>query len=409
MLVAALNKQKYKEERELREVVVVSAKRSAIGSFLGSLKSVSAVDLGVACANAIFDETKIDRKIVDEVILGQVLQAGCGQNTARQVLLKSGIDEIKSAFVVNKVCGSGLKAIALARQAIALEEGEVILAGGIENMSSSPFLLENVREGYKMGEKKLSDSMIHDALTCAMNDYHMGITAENLAKKYNISREEMDSFALSSQTKAKKALESKRFVDEIAPITIKSKKGEITINNDEYIKLDSSLEGLEKLRPAFDKSGSVTAGNSSGINDGAAMLLIMSKDKAKELNLPILAKIKAIASIGVTPSIMGIGAAMAAKKVLEQTKLNINDMDLIEANEAFAAQSLACIKELNPPLERLNVNGGAIALGHPVGASGARIVVSLLHEMKKRGSKLGLATLCIGGGQGIAGIFERSE
>lgn len=390
-----------------KEVVIVSAKRSAIGSFLGSFKNTSAVTLAVACAKAIFEETKLDLNVIDEVILGQVLQANCGQNTARQVLLKSGIDLSKSAFVINKVCGSGLKAIALAYQSILLGEQDAVLAGGIENMSMSPFLLEDIREGYKMGERKLIDSMINDALTCAMNNYHMGITAENLAKKYNISREEMDSFSLDSQLKAKKALESNIFKDEIAPIIIKNKKGEIVVTKDEYVKVDSSLEALERLRPAFDKNGSVTAGNSSGLNDGAALVLVMSKKKADDLKLPILAKIKAVASVGVDPSIMGIGAAMAAKKVLAKTGLSINDMDLIEANEAFAAQSLAYIKELNAPRDRINVNGGAIALGHPVGASGARIVVSLLHEMKRRKSNLGLATLCIGGGQGIAGIFER--
>ena len=278
-------------------------------------------------------------------------------------------------------------------------------------MSQSPFYLANIRNGYKMGEQKVIDSMIKDALTCAFNNYHMGVTAENLAKQYNISRQEQDEFALDSQLKAIKAQENGAFKDEIAPVILKSKKGESVFENDEYIKKDISLENLSKLRPAFIKdNGSVTAGNSSGINDGAAMLLLTSKKKAKELNLSILAKIKAIASVGVEPSIMGIGAAYAAKAVLEKAKFSIDDMDLVEANEAFAAQSIACLKELNPKhKDRFNVNGGAIALGHPVGASGARICATLLHEMKRRKAHLGLATLCVGGGQGIAAIFEGGE
>lgn len=394
----------------MQEVVIVSAKRTALGSFMGSLKDTKAVDLASSVAKAIFAETKLDLKLIDEVILGQILQAGVGQNSARQVLINSGIDQSKSAFTINKVCGSGLKAIGLARQSIALGEAEVILAGGAENMSMSPYLLEGVRDGYKMGDKKVIDSMIKDALTCAFNNYHMGITAENLAKKYNLSREDQDKFSLNSQQKAKKALENNVFKDEIVPIVLKGKKGDTIFEKDEFVRLDASLEGLNKLRPAFDKDGSVTAGNSSGINDGAALVLVMSKAKAQALNLPILATIKAVASAGVDPSIMGIGAAAAAKKVLEKTKMNIDDIDLIEANEAFAAQSLACLRELNPKdISKINVNGGAIALGHPVGASGARIVVSLLHEMKRRDVKYGLATLCIGGGQGIAAIFERNK
>lgn len=394
----------------MQEVVIVSAKRTALGSFMGSLKNAKAVDLASAVAKAIFVETKIDPNLVDEVILGQILQAGQGQNSARQVLINSGIDQSKSAFTINKVCGSGLKAIGLAQQSIALGDAEVILAGGAENMSMSPYLLEGIREGYKMGDKKVVDSMIKDALSCAFNNYHMGITAENLVKKYGLTRAEQDEFALSSQMKAKKALESGVFKDEIVPITLKSKKGDTIFDKDEFVKLDASAEGLNKLKPAFDKEGSVTAGNSSGINDGAALVLVMSKTKAQALKLPILATIKAVAAAGVDPSIMGIGAAAAAQKVLDKAKMSINDIDVIEANEAFAAQSLACLKELKPnDLSKINVNGGAIALGHPVGASGARITVSLLHEMKRRKAKHGLATLCIGGGQGIAAIFERNE
>lgn len=392
----------------MQEVVIVGAKRTAIGSFLGSLKNTSAVELAAIVAQDVLEHAHLNANAVSELILGQILQAGLGQNPARQVALKVGMREESGAFTINKLCGSGLKAIALAAQSIALGEQDIILAGGAENMSLSPFLLDNVRGGYKMGDRNITDSMIKDALTCAMNGYHMGITAENLAKKYGISREEQDAFALQSQLKAARALESGRFKDEITPVILKSKKGDTEFATDEFVKTDISAESLAKLRPAFDKDGSVTAGNASGINDGAAMVLVMSKNKAKELGLPILCTIKAIASIGVDPSIMGIGAAMAAKKVLANAKMSIDDMELIEANEAFAAQSLACIKELAPKTERLNVNGGAIALGHPVGASGARIVVTLLHEMMKQNKQFGLATLCIGGGQGIAAILERS-
>lgn len=391
----------------MQEVVIVGAKRTAIGSFLGSLKNTSAVELAAIVARDVLERAHLDASNVSELILGQILQAGLGQNPARQVALKVGMREESGAFTINKLCGSGLKAIALAAQSIALGEQDIILAGGAENMSLSPFLLDNVRGGYKMGDRNITDSMIKDALTCAMNGYHMGITAENLAKKYGISREEQDAFALHSQQKAARALQSGRFKDEITPVILKSKKGDTEFAIDEFVKTDISAESLAKLRPAFDKDGTVTAGNASGINDGAAMVLVMSKNKAKELGLPILCSIKAIASIGVDPSIMGIGAAMAAKKVLANAKMSIDDMELIEANEAFAAQSLACIKELAPKTERLNVNGGAIALGHPVGASGARVVVTLLHEMMKQNKQFGLATLCIGGGQGIAAILER--
>ncbi|MDE7174075.1 MAG: acetyl-CoA C-acetyltransferase [Helicobacter sp.] len=391
----------------MQEVVIVGAKRTAIGSFLGSLKNTSAVELAAIVAQDVLEHAHLNASNVSELILGQILQAGLGQNPARQVALKVGMREESGAFTINKLCGSGLKAIALAAQSIALGEQDIILAGGAENMSLSPFLLDNVRGGYKMGDRNITDSMIKDALTCAMNGYHMGITAENLAKKYGISREEQDAFALQSQQKAARALQSGRFKDEITPVILKSKKGDTEFATDEFVKTDISAESLAKLRPAFDKDGTVTAGNASGINDGAAMVLVMSKNKAKELGLPILCTIKAIASIGVDPSIMGIGAAMAAKKVLANAKMSIDDMELIEANEAFAAQSLACIKELAPKTERLNVNGGAIALGHPVGASGARVVVTLLHEMMKQNKQFGLATLCIGGGQGIAAILER--
>lgn len=396
----------------MQEVVVVSAKRTAIGSFMGSLKGVKASDLATQVVKAIFDDIggggKLSPQIVDELILGQILQSAQGQNPARQVLLNSNINKEKIAFTINDLCGSGLKAVELGYLNIALGEKDFILAGGAENMSASPFLLENIRDGYKMGEQKIYDSMIKDALTDAFENIHMGITAENLAKKYNISRQEQDEFALNSQQKAIKALKSGVFKDEIVPITLKNKKGDTVFEIDEYVKTDISMEALAKLRPAFLKDGTVTAGNSSGINDAAAMLLLTSKKKAKELNLPILATIKAIASVGCEPSIMGIGAAEATKAVLKKAKMTLKNIDIIEANEAFAAQSIACIKELNADASKINVNGGAIALGHPVGASGARIVVTLLHEMKRKNHKLGLATLCIGGGQGIAAIFERS-
>lgn len=391
----------------MKEVVIVSAKRTAIGSFMGSLKNTRAVELATIVTKQVLKDINLNPNKVDELILGQILQAGCGQNSARQVLLGAGIDESKGAYTVNKLCGSGLKAIGLAYQSITLGEQDIVVAGGAENMSMSPFLLENVRDGYKMGDKKVVDSMIKDALSCAMNNYHMGITAENLAKKHGISREEQDEFALQSQLKAKAAIEKGTFKDEIVPVVLKSKKGETKFETDEFVRMDITSDSLTKLKPAFDKEGSVTAGNASGINDGAAMLVVMSKKKAQELGLEILATIKGVASVGIDPSIMGIGAAMAAKKVLEKAGMKITDMDLIEANEAFASQSLACIKELKPELHKLNVNGGAIALGHPVGASGARIMVTLIHEMIKQKKQFGLATLCVGGGQGIAAIIER--
>ncbi len=392
----------------MEEVAIISAKRTAIGSFLGSLKNTNAIDLASVVCKEILKESNLQAEFVEELILGQILQAGLGQNPARQIALKAGMETKAGAYVVNKLCGSGLKAIALAAQSIMLGEAEIILAGGVENMSLSPFLLENVRNGYRMGDRNLIDSMLKDALTCSINNYHMGITAENLAKQYKISRKEQDEFALLSQQKATKAIKEGKFKEEIVPITLQNKGEARVFDTDEFVKKDLELQSLSSLKPVFSKEGSVTSGNSSGINDGAAFVLLTTKAKAKELNLPILATLKAFASIGVEPSIMGIGAAMAAKKVLEKTKMHIDDMDLIEANEAFAAQSLACLKELQPKLDKVNVNGGAIALGHPVGASGARIVVTLLQAMKRQNKQWGLATLCVGGGAGIAAIFERS-
>ena len=389
-----------------QEVVIVAAKRTAIGSFLGSLKQTTAVQLASSLSQSLLDEVGLDKNLIDELILGQVLGAGCGQNVARQVLINSGVSLEKTAFVVNMLCGSGLKAVQLGFDSIYLKRANLLLCGGVENMSLSPFLLENARLGYKMGHQNLIDSMIKDGIWCALSDCHMGITAENLAKKYGLSREEQDEFALNSQLKASKAIENKAFEAEILPLKIQDKKKEFIFSEDEFVRKDANLEALSRLKPAFDKNGSVTAGNSSGVNDGAAMLLLSSKEKALELNLPILAKLKGFASVGVEPSIMGIGAAFAAKKVLKELDLSIDDMELIEANEAFAAQSLATLRELGADVNRVNVNGGAIALGHPIGASGARILVSLIYALRARGKNLGLATLCVGGGQGIAAVVE---
>ncbi|EIR8930877.1 acetyl-CoA C-acetyltransferase [Campylobacter upsaliensis] len=390
----------------MQEVVVVAAKRTAIGSFLGSLKQTKAVELVSMLTKSLLDETGVDKSLIDELILGQVLGAGCGQNVARQALINSGLSVEKTAFVVNMLCGSGLKAIELGYDAISLNRADLLLCGGVENMSLAPFLLKNARLGYKMGDQNLVDSMIKDGIWCALSDCHMGITAENLAKKYGLSREEQDEFALNSQLKAAKAIENKAFETEILPLKIQDKKREFLFSEDEFVRKDANLEALSRLKPAFDKNGSVTAGNSSGVNDGAAMLLLSSKEKALELNLPILATLKGFASVGVEPNIMGIGAAFAAKKALEKTHFSIDDMDLIEANEAFAAQSLATLKELKANANRVNINGGAIALGHPIGASGARILTSLIYALRARGKNLGLATLCVGGGQGIAAVLE---
>lgn len=391
------------------KVVIVAAKRSPIGSFGGSLKDMHVASLAAKVAEDALSSIALEKKHVDEVILGNVLSAGLGQNIARQLLLGIGIKQEARAFCVNHVCGSGMKALHLAYQSIALGESEVVLAGGVENMSSAPFLAQGARFGYKMGHQELKDSIISDGLWCAINDYHMGITAENLAWQYKLSRQEQDEFALSSQLKASKAQKEGRFKDEITPINIPSKKGEILFENDEYIKHESSIEVLSKLKPAFKKDGSVTAGNASGINDGAAILVLMSETKAKDLNLKILAHIESFGSVGVDPSIMGIGPAGAIEIALKRAHISLKDIELIEANEAFAAQSLSVVKEAGLDLSLVNVNGGAIALGHPIGASGARIVVSLIYEMIKRNNSYGLATLCIGGGQGIAMIIKRSK
>ncbi|AIZ79762.1 acetyl-CoA C-acetyltransferase [Actinobacillus equuli] len=392
----------------MKNVVIASAVRSAIGNFGGSLANVSAVELGSIVIKNAIEKAGIDITTVDEVIMGNVLQAGLGQNPARQAALKSGISEDVSAYTVNKVCGSGLKSVALAVQAILAGDAKIIIAGGMENMSQAPYLLDSkARWGYRLGDNKVQDVILKDGLICAEHHYHMGITAENVAEKYAITREQQDELALASQQKAVSAIEAGAFKNEIVPVTVKVKKKEFVFDTDEFPKKDCSLEGLAALRPAFDKEGSVTAGNASGINDGAAALVIVEEETAKALGLPILARVKGYASGGVAPEIMGMGPVPATRKVLEKTGLSLDDIDLIEANEAFAAQFLAVGKELNFDPEKVNVNGGAIALGHPIGASGARILVSLVHALHARDKKLGLATLCIGGGQGIAMIVER--
>lgn len=392
---------------EKQEVVIVSAVRTAIGSFNGALKNIPATELGAIVIKEALVKANVNADQIDEIIMGNVLQAGLGQNPARQAAIKAEIPESVSSLTINKVCGSGLKAIHLATQAILAGDAEVIVAGGMENMSRAPYLLNNAREGFKMGDQKLVDSMIQDGLWCAFNNYHMGITAENLCDRYQISREEQDQFSAASQAKAAKAIDEGRFKEEIVPVVIPQRKGEpIIFDTDEYPKKGTTAEKLAGLRPAFKKDGSVTAGNASGINDGAAAVVVMSRKKADELGVTPLVTIKANASAGVDPSIMGIGPVSAVKKVMEKANLSLEDIELIEANEAFAAQSLAVDRELQFNKEILNVNGGAIALGHPIGASGARILVTLIHEMKKRQAKSGLATLCIGGGQGVATIIE---
>lgn len=389
------------------EVVIVSALRTPIGQFGGSLKNISAVQLGSIVIKAVMERTGIKGDMIDEVIMGNVLQAGLGQNPARQAAIGAGLPQHVSSFTINKVCGSGLKAVHLASQAILTGDAEIVIAGGMENMSQAPYITMGAREGYKMGDQKLIDSMIHDGLWCAFNDYHMGITAENICDHYELTRQEQDEFAAWSQEKAEKALKERRFKDEIVSVTIPQRKGEpLLFDQDEYVKPGTTVEKLEKLRPAFKKDGRVTAGNASGINDGAAAVLMMSARKAEELGIKPLAAIKANASAAVDPSMMGIGPVPATKKALEKARLRVEDLDLIEANEAFAAQSLAVGKDLQFSKEKLNVNGGAIALGHPIGASGTRVLTTLIHELKRRNGKYGLATLCIGGGQGVSTIIE---
>ncbi|WP_085613538.1 MULTISPECIES: acetyl-CoA C-acetyltransferase [unclassified Pseudomonas] len=393
----------------MQDVVIVAATRTAIGSFQGSLATVSAVDLGASVIRRLLEQTGLDGAQVDEVIMGQVLTAGAGQNPARQSAIKAGLPHAVPAMTLNKVCGSGLKALHLGAQAIRCGDADVIIAGGQENMSLANYVMPGARTGLRMGHAQIVDTMISDGLWDAFNDYHMGITAENLVEKYEISREQQDAFAAASQQKAAAAIEAGRFVDEITPILIPQRKGDpVAFKVDEQPRGDTTAESLAKLRPAFKKDGSVTAGNASSLNDGAAAVILMSAEKAKALGLPVLAKIAAYANAGVDPAIMGIGPVSATRRCLDKAGWSIGQLDLIEANEAFAAQSLAVAKDLQWDLDKVNVNGGAIALGHPIGASGCRVLVTLLHEMIKRDAKKGLATLCIGGGQGVALALERA-
>jgi acetyl-CoA C-acetyltransferase len=390
------------------EVVIVSAVRTPIGAFAGSLKDISATKLGAHVIKSALEKAGLSAEQVDEVIMGNVLQAGLGQNPARQASIQAGVPQEVPALTINKVCGSGLKAVHLAAQSILVGDSEIVVAGGMENMSQAPYLLEKARDGFRMGDQKVVDSMIRDGLWCAFNDYHMGITAENICSEYELNREELDAFAARSQERAAAAIEAGKFADEIVPVEIPQRKGDpIVFNTDEHPKPGSTAEKLAKLRPAFKKDGIVTAANSSGINDGAAAVVVMSKKKAEELGIEPLATLRGNASAGVDPSIMGIGPVPATKKALEKAGISMSDLNLIEANEAFAAQAVAVGKDLGINEEILNVNGGAIALGHPIGASGTRVLVTLLHELKRRDERYGLATLCIGGGQGVATIVER--
>ncbi|KLE17018.1 acetyl-CoA C-acetyltransferase [Clostridium sp. C8] len=392
----------------MREVVIASAVRTAIGSFGGGLKDVSAADLGAIVIKEAVAKAGIKGELVEEVVMGNVIQAGLGQNVARQAAVKAGLPVEVPAMTINKVCGSGLRTVALAAQMIKAGDADIVVAGGMENMSQAPYLLKTSRWGQRMGDGKMVDSMINDALWDAFNNYHMGVTAENIAKEWNLTREEQDQFALNSQLKAEAAIKEGRFKDEIVPVVIPQRKGDPKIfDTDEYPRFGATIEGMAKLKPAFVKDGTVTAANASGINDGAAAFVVMSAEKAEELGITPLAKIVSYGQRGLEPSIMGYGPFHATKKALEVANLKIEDLDLIEANEAFAAQSLAVAKDLSFDMSKVNVNGGAIALGHPVGASGARILVTLLHEMQKRDAKKGLATLCIGGGMGTALIVER--
>lgn len=394
----------------MKDVVIVGAVRTPIGCFQGALSRHSAVELGSLVINALVERSGIEPSVIDEVIIGQVLTAGTGQNPARQSAIKGGLPNTVSAITINDVCGSGLKALHLATQAIQCGEADVVIAGGQENMSRAPHVLTDSRTGAQLGNSQLIDSLVHDGLWDAFNDYHMGVTAENLAREYGISREQQDAWALSSQHKARRAIDSGRFREEIVPVVSTLPGGAVQcVETDEQPQTDPSAEGLARLTPAFEQMGSVTAGNASSINDGAAAVLMMSESKALELNLPILARIRAFASVGVDPALMGIAPVYATRRCLERVGWQLHDVDLIEANEAFAAQAISVGKMLEWDEQKVNVNGGAIALGHPIGASGCRILVSLVHEMMKRDARKGLATLCIGGGQGVALAVERDN
>ncbi len=392
----------------MQEVVIASAVRTPIGSFNGVLAPVSAVELGAIVIKEALSRAGVEGAMVDEVFMGNVLQAGLGQNPARQAWLKAGQPVEVPSLTINKVCGSGLRAVNLAAQVIAAGDADIIVAGGMESMSNAPYVLDKARTGYRMGNATVTDAMIQDGLWCAFNDYHMGITAENVAEQYGISREAQDQLALASQQKATAAIANGDFKKEIVPVEIKTKKGSVVVDTDEYPKAGTTLEKLQGLRTAFKKDGTVTAGNASGINDGAAALVLMSAQKAKELGIKPLARMRGYASGGVEPSVMGVGPVPATRKALKKAGVTVKDLDLIEANEAFAAQFLAVGKELEFEPEKVNIHGGAIALGHPIGGSGARILVTLLHSLEAKNAKLGLATLCIGGGQGTATIVERA-
>lgn len=391
----------------MEEVVIVAAARTAVGKFGGSLAKIAASDLGAHVIKGLLARTGVAPELISEVIMGQVLTAGCGQNPARQAVIKAGLPDMVPAFVVGKVCGSGLKATHLAAQAIACGDASIIIAGGQENMSASPHVLNNSRDGFRMGDAKLADTMIVDGLWDVYNQYHMGTTAENVAKKFDVSRAEQDEFALNSQLKAEAAQKAGKFKDEILPFEIAQKKGSIIFDQDEYIKPGTTLESLAGLRPAFDKAGTVTAGNASGLNDGAAAVMMMSASTAKKLGLTPLARIKAYSSSGLDPAIMGVGPVSASRLCLQKAGWTHQDLDLMEINEAFAAQAIAVNREMGWDTSKINVNGGAIAIGHPIGASGCRVLVTLLHEMVRRDAKRGLASLCIGGGMGVALAVER--
>ena len=392
----------------MEDIVIVAAARTAVGKFGGAFNATPAPELGAAVVKSLLEQTKVDGSHISEVIMGQVLTAGSGQNPARQTIIKAGLPEAVPGLTINKVCGSGLKAVMLGAQSIQCGDAEIVIAGGQENMSMSPHVLSGSRDGFRMGDAKLKDTMITDGLWDAYNNFHMGTTAENLAKKYDISREEQDEFACASQNKAEEAQKNGKFKDEIVPFTIKTRKGDVTVDTDEYPRHGATVESLAGLRPAFDKEGSVTAGNASGINDGAAAVMLMTKSKAQSLGLTPMATIKSYASSGVDPSIMGIGPVPASQACLKKAGWDASELDLMEINEAFAAQAIAVNREMKWDTSKINVNGGAIAIGHPIGASGARVLVTLLHEMVKRDAKKGLTSLCIGGGMGVALAVERS-
>ncbi|HEL2576177.1 TPA: acetyl-CoA C-acetyltransferase [Streptococcus suis] len=391
----------------MSKVAIVSAYRSAIGSFGGSLKDIEIADLGAQVLKQALEKKNIPAESIDEVIFGNVLSASQGQNIARQIAVKAGLPQETSAYSVNKVCGSGLKSVLLAAQSIMLGDNDVVVAGGIEIMSQAPYLSKHSRFGAKFGHLELEDSMLTDGLTDAFEGYHMGITAENVAERYQVTREEQDAFAFASQEKAAQAIAQGTFVDEIVPISLQTRKGEVIFDTDEYPRL-TPLDKLATLRPTFKKDGTVTAANASGINDGCAVLVLMSEEKAKELNVLPLAFIEAYATSGLDPAYMGLGPIPASQKALQKLGKTVDDIDLFEINEAFAAQSIPVVKELGIPADKVNVNGGAIALGHPIGASGSRILVTLIHELEKRNGKLGLCSLCIGGGQGISLIISKA-